>query len=202
MSLHAIPTGLRVGRPQKDVVTPAYGSLAVDGMVFSPTPHDHSLDYRSATFHLHSPSILDEGLPAQFDEKRTALSEVVDAVTGYDRTRLVGTATGANVERTTVIKLKIKAVSCKQRYGAFNGGKEPVLDTPAGKEGDAFTGVVPCWTQWGIPLGYGRDREELTAHFEKRSREGKAFADGVAWASDAASLEGLGKKRKPRVDDE
>jgi hypothetical protein len=171
-------------------------------MVFSPTAHDHSLDYRSTTLHLHSPRVLNDDVPAQYEEKRAALAEVLNGVTGYDRTRLVGEPTGANVERTTVVKLKIKAVSCKQRYGAFNGGKEPELDAPEGKEADAFTGVVPCWTQWGAPLGYGRDKGEVTAHFEKRSQEAKVFADGVAWGSEAASLEGLGKKRKPRVDDE
>lgn len=43
----------------------------------------------------------------------------------------------ANVKSTTVIRCKIAAVSRKQRYGAFNGGKEPVTEVIHGEEGNA-----------------------------------------------------------------
>ena len=124
-----------------------------------------------------------------------ALSEVMTVVCGYPRHEIVGHPDDPNTARTTVIKCKIRAVSCKQRNGAFNGGKEPTLDAPEGKEEDGFTGVVPCWTEWGGVIGYGRDKEELGRHFKARTEEGKRFAEGVVWADEASTLEGLGKRR-------
>ena len=165
-------------------------------MILSPWAHDHSLNYRSATFHLHNLKILpDEGDPQAHEEKRAALAQVTNTVVGYERTETVGQPTDPNVRRTTVLKCKVKAISCKQRYGAFDSGKEPVFQGPAE---DAFTGVVPCWTSWGKPLGYGKDAKAVQEHFEKRTEDGKRLADGVAWASESASLEGLGRKRKPK----
>jgi len=70
-----------------------------------------------------------------------------------------------------------------------------VVDTPEGSAGDGFTGVVPCWTQWGGLIGYGRDREELSTHLAERSEKGRRFAEGSAWADEGSSLEGLGKRR-------
>lgn len=124
-----------------------------------------------------------------------ALSEVMTAVTGYARSDIVGQPDDPNTARTTVIKCKIRAISCKQRCGAFYSGKEPVVDAPEGKEQDGFTGVVPCWTEWGDVIGYGRDKEELSAHLKERSQRGRAFAEGTAWADESTTVEGLGKRR-------
>lgn len=168
-------------------------------MVLSPYSHDHSLNYRSATFHLHSPLVLpDHDDPQAHEEKRKALAEVVNVVSSYDRSSVVGEPTDPNVTRTTVIRCEIRSVSCKQRYGGFNGGKEPREDMPQGegKEGDAFTGVIPCWTTWGKAIGYGTDAEEVEREFTRRTEEGKAFAEGSAWAVESSTLEGLGKRRK------
>lgn len=172
----------------------------VDGMVLSPWAHDHSLNYRSATLHLHSPQILADHDDAQaHEEKRKALGEVVNVVAGYDRSAVVGQPTDPNVTRTTVIKCRIKSVSCKQRLGGFSGGKEPNEEMPEGKEDDAFTGVLPCWTTWGTAVGYGKDRREVKAEFDRRTEEGREMSEGSAWAVEGSTLEGLGKKRKPRV---
>lgn len=103
----------------------------------------------------------------------------------------------ANVKSTIVIRCKIAAVSCKQRYGAFNGGKEPVTEVIHGEEGNAFKGVIPCWTQWGDLIGFGNDSEELEELFKIRNEEAKAFAQKLAWAHEDGAIEGLGKKRKP-----
>jgi hypothetical protein len=107
-------------------------------MIFSPTPHDHTLNYRSATLHLHSPHFLSSDIPAQHEEKRRALANVTNTVTGYSRTAQVGLPDDPNTTRTTVIKCKISAVSCKQRMGGFDGNKEPVLE---GEGEDAFKGL-------------------------------------------------------------
>lgn len=103
----------------------------------------------------------------------------------------------ANVKSTTVIRCKVAAVSCKQRYGPFNGEKEPVTEVIHGEEGNAFNGVIPCWAQWGDLTGFGNDNEELEELFKIRNEEAKAFAQKSAWAHEDGAIEGLGKKRKP-----
>ncbi|WRT64834.1 uncharacterized protein IL334_001770 [Kwoniella shivajii] len=167
----------------------------IDGMIFSPTAHDHTLNYRSATLHLRDPQVLDD--ETDHEEKRSALAAVTDTVTGYGRIATVGVPEDASVKRTTVIRCRIAAVSCKQRFGGFNGAKEPEPDTPEGHENDAFTGVVPCWTQWGEAIGYGKDKEQVKDVLGNRTEDGKSFAEKVAWANEDVQVEGLGMKRKP-----
>ncbi|WWD21425.1 hypothetical protein CI109_105910 [Kwoniella shandongensis] len=168
----------------------------VDGLVFSPTPHDHSLNYRSATLHLHQATLLDDDL--DHEEKRSSLAEVTNVVTGYDRIALVGKPDDHNTRRTTIVRARIAAVSCKQRYGAFNHAQEPITEPQTPEEEEyAFKGIVPCWTTWGTPQGFGRDRDEVEQVFEERSVAERDFAEKAAWAHEDAAIEGLGKKRKP-----
>ncbi|ODO09639.1 hypothetical protein I350_01851 [Cryptococcus amylolentus CBS 6273] len=176
-------------------------TIMIDGMVLSPTAHDHTFNYRSATLHLHNPTVLPS--PSSPDtphheEKRHALAVVTDTCTGYDRTSAVGQPMDANVSGTTVIKCRIAAISCKQRYGAFNGGQEPILKSEEGSGGEgekAFQGVIPCWTQFGSLVGFGKDRQQVQAIFDERSNQGRAFSHSAAWADESAVIEGLGKKR-------
>ena len=96
---------------------------------------------------------------------------------------------------TTVIRCKIRSVSCKQRYGGFDSCKEPEFKDEADQGEKAFQGVVPCWTQWGAPLGFGKDREVVEKHFEDWGRENREFAEKTAWGSEDVKLEGTGRKR-------
>jgi len=185
-------------RQPRQRVSPAFRitcSSPVDGLILSPTAHDHSLNYRSATVHLHSPLILDSTDPEQHEEKRNSLAEVTNTVTAYSRTTYVGEPVDPNVTNTTVIRCKIRSVSCKQRYGGFDSCKEPELRDAADQGEKAFQGVAPCWTAWGKPLGFGKDREMVEGHFEKWGRENREFAEKTAWGSEDVRLEGIGKKR-------
>ncbi|WVQ97981.1 hypothetical protein IAU59_005101 [Kwoniella sp. CBS 9459] len=165
----------------------------VDGIVYSPTAQDHSLNYRSATFHLHQGRVLSND--QQLEEKRSALGTVVNVITGYDRSSSIGQPDDANTKRTTVMAFKIAAVSCKQRLGGHSGGSEPGIEVPPGKEADEFTGVVPCWTQWGQTIGYGEKQDQVEKVMQQRNEEGRAFAISSAWANDEARIEGLGRRR-------
>ena len=168
----------------------AHQRPSVDGLVLSPTAHDHSLNYRSATLHLSSPFIVSDE-----EEKRKSLSAVTGTVAGYDRTKTVGHPMDTAVGRTTVIKCKIGSISCKQRCGGWDSSKEPALE---GSEGivQAWKGGIPCWTQWGDLVGYGRDGEQLHVIFEGRSHEAKSLAVGSLCASDHAKIEGLGRRQR------
>ncbi|ORX36936.1 hypothetical protein BD324DRAFT_681684 [Kockovaella imperatae] len=162
----------------------------IDGLVLSPTAHDHSLNYRSATLHLSSPSLVTD-----HEEKRHSLGVVTDTVAGYTRTDIVGQPMDPAVERTTVIRCKIVSVSCKQRCGGWDSGKEPAIDGDEGN-GHGWKGGIPCWTQWGDLAGYGRDGEELKTLFAERSRRGQELAVGSLYANENSKLEGLGKRLK------
>lgn len=168
----------------------------VDGLVFSPTAEDHSLNYRSATLHLSHPTILLANSKEHFQEKRRSLKCVTNTVTGYARTEMVGEPGEAAVNRTTVIRCNIAAVSSKQRFGGWDSSKEPVLDAPEGEDDRGWKGVAPCWTQFGGPLGYGRDGLELKAVLDERNKKRRRLAEGSAWASESSRIEGLGVKRK------
>ena len=97
------------------------------------------------------------------------------------------------VDRTSVVKCRIVSVSCKQRCGAWEAGKEPGLDGPEGN-GQGWKGGVPCWTQWGELAGYGRDGERLRDVLEEKSQSAKTLAMGSLWASDQAKIDGLGRR--------
>jgi hypothetical protein len=120
---------------------------------------------------------------------------VTNTVTAYSRTSYVGEPVDPNVTNTTVIRCKIRAVSCKQRYGGFDSCKEPELRDESDQGEKAFQGVVPCWTQWGAPLGFGQDHEVIKDHFGGLTRENREFAEKTAWGSEDVKLGGTGKKR-------
>ncbi|WVR04576.1 hypothetical protein IAU60_001584 [Kwoniella sp. DSM 27419] len=165
----------------------------VDGIIFAPTAQDHSLNYRSATLHLRDGVVLDDD--KDHEEKRSALAAIVDTVTGYERTAVVGPSDDFNTRRTTMIRFKIAAVSSKQRMGGFTSFKEPEVEVPPGKEDHAFTGVVPCWTQWGEPIGYGRDPDVVDNVFKGKSEHERYSSLKAAFANDDQKFDKLGKKR-------
>lgn len=75
-----------------------------------------------------------------------------------------------------------------------------------GEEGNAFKGVIPCWTQWGDLIGFGNDSEELEELFKIRNEEAKALAQNRlglmrterlrAWAKRESLLQGYDKDTK------
>ena len=99
------------------------------------------------------------------------------------------------------MRCKIAAVSSKQRYGGWNYAKEPALgpDDESGETAiEGFKGVVPCWTAWGAPMGYGRDISEVEEVLKAREKEGKEFAHMSAWGNEGARLDGLGRRNKAK----
>ncbi|WVO16491.1 hypothetical protein L204_104168 [Cryptococcus depauperatus] len=178
---------------QRGLETLTATTTQIDGMILSPTAHNHTLNYRSATLHLYKPSVLCDS--SDHAEKTDALAAVTNTVVGYDRIKDVGMPIKANVEGTAIVRCRIKTFSCKQRYGAFSGEQEPILDAPENDQGQAFQGVVPCWTQWGQPLGFGRDRAEVKQIFKEKGDKGRKFSERVAWANEDVAIEGLGKRR-------
>lgn len=123
------------------------------------------------------------------------MAAVTNIVTGYDRTSYVGDPVDPNLTNTTVLRCKIRGFSSKQRYGGFDSCREPEMRDEYQQGEKAFQGVVPCWTEWGSPLGFGRDREIVEGHFDTWKKENRDFAVKTAWGSDDVKLEGTGKRK-------
>lgn len=152
----------------------------IDGLVLGSTPRNHSVNYRSACIYGHMPYLV-PNTPSGVAEKLVALEAVVNDVTGYDRTAFIGRTEETEAKKTAVIRVRIEDASCKQRIGGEEGDLPPTED-----EGESathgFTGVVPCWTQFGTARGIGQHREQLNAEMARQSEVGRQYAHDVAYA--------------------
>lgn len=158
----------------------------VDGLVLGHTPKGHSVNYRSATIYGYSPVLL-PNTPSGVTEKIRALEAVIDDVTGYNRTAHIGKTDEVEAKRTAIVRVRIEDASCKQRAGGENGDVAPIENEeedeyPGGHTAHEFTGVIPCWTQFGKARGVGRHKQDVQDVVDKLSAEGEAYAHDVAFA--------------------
>ena len=158
----------------------------IDGLIFAPTTHDHSVNYRSATIHAYAPRVLSNSSPGEFAEKSNALAKTTDTMTGYERTARLGGMIDKEVQRTGVVRARIEVASCKQRLGGRYVDRPPIEREEEENlpQGHAFVGVVPCWTEFGEPKGLGAEPEndKIGEVVKTRSRVNKEYALKVAMA--------------------
>lgn len=116
----------------------------VDGLVLALTPNSHSYNYRSAVLFGHATMVTDVA------EKLYAMELITNSVV-RDRWRHTRVPpNGAEMQSTSVLKLKIAAGSAKIRSGPPGDDKadaenEKLLDR-------VWTGVVPVQTTLGEPI--------------------------------------------------
>lgn len=116
----------------------------VDGLVLALTPNSHSYNYRSAVLFGHATVVTD------LAEKLYAMELITDSVV-RDRWRHTRVPpNGAELQSTSVLKLRIAAGSAKIRSG-------PPADDKADAENEelldrVWTGVVPVQTALGEPI--------------------------------------------------
>ncbi len=158
----------------------------IDGLIFAPTTHDHSVNYRSATIHAYAPRVLSNSTPTELAQKSHALAKTTDTVTGYERTARVGGMLDHEVQRTGVVRARIEVASCKQRCGGRWVDRPPIEREEEENlpQGHAFVGVVPCWTEFGEPRGLGAEPEndEVGEVLKMRSKENREYALKAAMA--------------------
>ena len=115
----------------------------VDGLVLSLTPFSHSYNYRSATLFGYATPVTDAA------EKLWALELITNSV-AQDRWRNTRVPpSGAEMQSTSVLKVKIVAGSGKIRSGFPSDEKADVGDEAL--LGRVWTGVVPVHTTLGAP---------------------------------------------------
>lgn len=110
---------------------------------------------------------------------------MIDDVTGYARISYVGATSEKDARVTAVIRVRIEDASCKQRTGGEDGDIKPAEkaeddEYAGGPESHEWSGVIPCWTQFGIPRGIGRHPQDVKDAMEARSLRGKKYAEDVA----------------------
>lgn len=150
----------------------------MDGLVLGKIPKGHSVNYRSATVYGCSATVLSNS-KAGLREKIYALQAVIDDVSGYNRTEYIGQADEEEAKRTALIRVRIDEASCKQRTGAEGGDVPPTEEVDEDKE---WSGVVPCWLQFGEPRGSGRHADVVKSAMHDASSKAQEYALQVAYA--------------------
>lgn len=137
----------------------------LDGYVLSLTPNSHSYNYRSAVLFGYATPVVDQA------EKLWAMELVTNSVvpSRYQNTR--NPPNGAEMQSTSILKVKIKAGSAKIRSGEPHDDKGDMNDEEVGEK--TWVGVVPAWTQFGEPVAGSYNRvEKVPGYLEEWRVEG------------------------------
>ncbi|KAK8107286.1 5-nitroimidazole antibiotic resistance protein [Apiospora kogelbergensis] len=156
----------------------------VDGLVLSLTPNSHSYNYRSATLFGYATPVTDTA------EKLWAMELITNSVV-RDRWRNTRVPpNGAEMQSTSVLKVKITAGSAKIRSGP-----------PSDEKGDAqdeallnrvWTGVVPVHSVFGEPIPSPYNQlGQVPGYLGEYVKGANAYAEETA-------LEQAGKAMKPK----
>ncbi len=153
----------------------------VDGIVFSRSAFDHSLNYRSVV------ALGTAYLVTDPDEKRAALDALVDHV-AHGRTGDTRPPTGKELAATSVLALPLAEVSAKVRSG-------PAGDDPANEGLPYWAGVVPLRTVAGEPApdpSAAAPTPAYLADYRRAPRQRSPWFDAVPLAGEHVRLEPLG----------
>ncbi|KAL0469370.1 aromatic prenyltransferase [Neurospora intermedia] len=157
----------------------------LDGYVLSLTPNSHSYNYRSAILFGYAVPVTD---PA---EKLWAMELVTNSVVParYQNTRTP--PNNAEMQSTSILKVKIKAGSAKIRSGEPHDERGDLNNQEVREK--TWVGVVPAWTQFGEPVAGGYNQvEEVPGYLESWRVEGNEERRREAY--EAVKEGGNGKK--------
>ncbi|KAI1208110.1 uncharacterized protein F4807DRAFT_431582 [Annulohypoxylon truncatum] len=159
----------------------------VDGFVLSLTPNSHSYNYRSAVLFGHATLVSDP------EEKEYVMRLITDAVVRdrYRHTRVP--PNGAEMQSTSVLRVKIAAGSAKIRSGL---PKDDKADLENGELLDkVWTGVLPIHYTIGEPVPGEYNRVEEVPGYLREFRE-EFNRDARESAREAATVVRKGAKSK------
>ncbi|KAI5778144.1 hypothetical protein EDC01DRAFT_675660 [Geopyxis carbonaria] len=150
----------------------------LDGLVLTLTPNSHSANYRSAILHGTAEAV------TETDEKLWAMRLITDGIVGSDRweqTRVP--PDGAEMQSTGLLRVRVTSASAKIRAGGPGDEKKDTQRKDVTER--CWTGVVPCWIQYGEPVkgGAGEVLEcpaETREELKQRSEEARKSAEETA----------------------
>jgi uncharacterized protein len=161
------------------------GASHIDGLVLSLTPNSHSYNYRSAVLFGYAE------LVTEVDEKLWAMELITDSVVRdrYRHTRVP--PSGAEMQSTTVLRVKITTGSAKIRSGMPSDDKADLENAELLER--VWTGVVPVHYTLGEPMPGPYNRvEKVPAYIEEFVTESNQDAKDVA-------VEAATKAMKPKA---
>ncbi|KAI3333916.1 hypothetical protein F4824DRAFT_228790 [Ustulina deusta] len=161
------------------------GASHIDGLVLSLTPNSHSYNYRSAVLFGHAELVADA------DERLWAMELITNSVVRdrYRHTRVP--PNNAEMQSTSILRVKIAAGSAKLRSGMPSDEKSDRED--AALLDRVWTGVVPVHYTLGEPMpGPYNKLGKLPAYLEEFVRESNQDAKDIA-------VEAATKVMKPKA---
>lgn len=160
-----------VGRAAGDEGVPVCVAAShVDGLVMALSAFNHSYNYRSAVLFGHATLVTDD------EEKTYAMELITDSVMPqrWANTRLP--LTGAEMQSTSILRVRIASGSAKFRDVGVVEDKHDLENEAA--VSSVWTGVVPVYTVLGEPVPSAHNRvdlpeyaKEFISDFNKESRE-------------------------------
>lgn len=125
----------------------------VDGLVLALSPFNHSYNYRSAVLFGHAVLVESE------EEKLYAMELVTDSVVPGRWRNSRQPPTGAEMQSTSILRVKIASGSAKFREGGVSDDKHDLESEDA--LNSIWTGVVPIYSTMGAPIPGPYNRVEL-----------------------------------------
>ncbi|KJZ74662.1 hypothetical protein HIM_06012 [Hirsutella minnesotensis 3608] len=147
----------------------------VDGLVLALSPFNHSYNYRSAVLFGHAALVEEE------QEKLYAMQLITDGVLPGRWAASRQPPTGAEVQSTSILRVKIASGSAKIRDGGVSDDKHDLENQDA--TGSIWTGVVPVYSAMGEPIPGPYNKVDLPTYaseffqeFNQESRENSIAA--------------------------
>lgn len=144
----------------------------VDGLVLALSAFNHSYNYRSAVVFGHAHPVENQ------EEKMYAMELITNSVVPdrWRNSRLPPTS--AEMQSTSILKVKIASASIKFRDGGVNDDKHDLENEEA--LNSVWTGVVPVYTVMGDPIPGPYNRVDLPQYasefFKEFNEENKTQA--------------------------
>jgi len=142
--LHGSATARLFKSPEQDKIPVCVAATTMQGVVLALTAFHNSCNYASAVVHGYASVVTSEA------ERMYALTRITDNLVPNRWARSRNPPTKAEMTSTGVLKVEIVSASAKVRVGGPSDDRHDLKNEEV--VGNVWTGVVPCWTQFGEPV--------------------------------------------------
>lgn len=142
--LHGSNTARLFKAPSQSKIPVCICATSIQGIVLALTPFHNSCNYSSAVVHGYASVVQSE------PERLYALTRITDNLVPerWDQSR--NPPTKAEMTSTGVLRVDIASASAKVRVGGPGDDRHDLKNDSI--INSVWTGVVPCWTQYGEPV--------------------------------------------------
>jgi len=174
--LHGSSTARLFKTPSEDRIPVCVAATTMQGVVLALAPFHNSCNYASAVVHGYATVVTSDA------ERLYALTRITDNLVPkrWDNSR--STPTKSELTSTAVIRVEIVSASAKVRVGGPSDDRHDLKNEEV--VGNVWTGVVPCWTQFGDPVASSYNKVQKVPYYlrtwiDSENAKGKNLAE---WA--------------------